>query len=191
MPEYTVNDFAKDSENIVRASESDIGKILRLLKPKLERMLESKIPEEAFISRKDRYAMNLAYMPKDRIFSITSGIWNPGQTTTIHDHLTWALVGVYSGKERESIYKRMDDGSNPKTAKIEMQSERTNGAGHVSVLNEKGIHKVDNLFEEPAYSIHVYGRDIGNTERHSYDPLTGAISTFKSGYCNVLRDLEA
>ena len=77
MPEYTVNDFAKDSENIVRAGESDIGMILRLLKPKLERLLESKIPEEAFIPRKDRYAMNLAYMPKDRIFSITSGIWTP------------------------------------------------------------------------------------------------------------------
>jgi hypothetical protein len=36
----------------------------------------------------------------------------------------------------------------------------------------------------------VYGRDIGNSERHSYDPVTGEISRFVSGYCNVLRDLE-
>ncbi|MGI0083697.1 MAG: cysteine dioxygenase [Nitrososphaerales archaeon] len=190
MSGYTISRFSEDSEGIVRENESDAGAILRLLKPKLETLLKSGIPGEAFIPRKDRYAMNLVYIPKDRIFSVTSGVWNAGQTTQIHDHLTWALVGVYSGMERETIYKRSDDGLNPNTAKLEMVSDRANESGHVTTLSERGIHKVCNTFNEPAYSIHVYGRDIGNTERHSYDPVNGSISTFKSGYCNVLRDLD-
>jgi hypothetical protein len=34
----------------------------------------------------------------------------------------------------------------------------------------------------------MYGLDIGTTERHSYDPVSGEVSKFVFGYCNVLRD---
>jgi predicted metal-dependent enzyme (double-stranded beta helix superfamily) len=132
--------------------------------------------------------MNLIHMPEDKVFSIVGGVWQPGQTTPIHDHLTWALIGVYGGEERESLYRRTDDGSNPKIAKLEHVSEKINKRGHVTVLGSAGIHRVDNISKDPAWSIHVYGRDIGKAERHSYDPLTGEVGIFVSGYCNVLRD---
>jgi len=134
--------------------------------------------------------MNLIHMPKDEMFSIIGGVWRPGQTTPIHDHLTWALIGVYDGEEREALFRRTDDGSNPKVAKIERVSEKINTKGHVTVLGHRGIHRVDNISGQPTTSIHVYGRDIGHAERHSYDPVTGEISRFISGYCNVLRDTE-
>ena len=134
--------------------------------------------------------MNLLHMPQDKSYSIIGGVWKPGQTTPIHDHLTWALIGVYEGEEREALYRRTDDGTNLKTARLEKISERVNTRGHVTVLGHTGIHKVDNISENPARSIHVYGQDIGHAERHSYDPLTGEIGRFVSGYCNVLRDDE-
>jgi len=142
----------------------------------------------AFKSRKDRYANNLVYRPDDRVFSVMAGNWLPGQTTPIHDHLTWAVVGVVEGEERESIYKRVDDGSNRKLARLELVSERVNGKGHVTTLSKSGIHKIDNVSSSPSLSIHMYGLDIGTTERHSYNPVSGEISRFVSGYCNVLRD---
>ncbi len=132
--------------------------------------------------------MNLLHLPKDECFSVIGAVWNPGQTTPIHDHLTWALIGVYDGVERQAIYRRTDDRTNPKLAKLEKVNEGTNQKGHITVLGEAGIHKVDNVSDKPALSIHVYGRDIGNTERHTYDPITGEISAFLSGYCNVIRD---
>ncbi|TMI43734.1 hypothetical protein E6H19_09155 [Candidatus Bathyarchaeota archaeon] len=55
----------------------------------------------------------------------------------------------------------------------------------MTVLGHRGIHRVDNISGKPTTSIHVYGRDIGHAERHSYDPVTGEISRFVSGYCNV------
>lgn len=185
--QYSIKEFAVDAEKRVRESSNET-EILRGIKSNLEKLLSSKIPQEAFIPLSDRYAMNLVYMPEDRIFSIVGGVWQPGQTTPIHDHLTWALVGVYEGKENESIYRRVDDRSDKRVAKLEKVSSKTNTKGHVTVLGEAGIHRVSNDFDMPAWSIHVYGRDIGGVERHSYDPLTGSISTFKSGYCNVLRD---
>lgn len=84
----------------------------------------------------------------------------------------------------------MDDGSNPKYAKLEMASEMINKPGHVTVLGSAGIHRVDNVSRTPAWSIHLYGRDIGNAKRHSYDPSTGKVSQFVSGYCNVLPEQD-
>ncbi len=185
----TLDDFTREAESIVRsgASESDI---LRQLKPLMERLLATpgSVPSEAFTPREDRFANSLLYRPEDRSFSVTAGNWAPGQTTPIHDHLTWAVIGVYEGEEREALYRRKDDGSDPARAELEQVGARKNGKGHVTVLSHQGIHRIDNVSSEPCLSIHVYGRDIGTTERHAYNPLTGEISRFVSGYCNVLRD---
>ncbi len=186
---YSLDGFAQEAETIVRTARSE-SNLLRELRPAMVRLLRTpgSVPPEAFTPREDRFANNLLYRPKDRAFSIMGGNWAPGQTTPIHDHLTWAIVGVYAGEERESIYRRTDDGFDPGRATLELASERINGKGHVTVLGRAGIHRIDNVSARPSHSIHVYGRDIGTLERHAYDPVSGEISTFVSGYCNVLRD---
>src|SRR5437870_13287257 len=188
---YALLEFIKDVDVAVRGNSFE-SEILLHLKPFLEKLVSSpaSVPAKAFAPRKDRFAMNLIKMPKDEAYSVIGGVWHPGQTTPIHDHLTWALIGVYEGEEREALFRRTDDGSNPKIAKIEKVSEKINTKGHVTVLSHRGIHRVDNISGKPTTSIHVYGRDIGRAERHSYDPVTGEISRFVSGYCNVLRDTE-
>jgi 3-mercaptopropionate dioxygenase len=188
---YTLQNLIQDVDRIVRGYPSE-SEILLHLKPALEKLVSSpgSVPTEAFTPRKDRFAMNLLQMPEDEAYSIIGGVWHPGQTTPIHDHLTWALIGVYEGEEREALFRRTDDGSNPKLAKIQQVGERVNKKGHVTVLGHSGIHRVDNISLKPTTSVHIYGRDIGNAERHSYDPVTGEISRFVSGYCNVLRDTE-
>jgi predicted metal-dependent enzyme (double-stranded beta helix superfamily) len=191
LASYSIDQFTKETEAIIRTYQSEFVE-LRLLKPLMERLVATPgaVPREAFTPRKDKFANNLIYRPNDRIFSVMGGNWLPGQTTPIHDHLTWAVVGVCEGEERESIYRRADDGSNPKRAKLELVSERINKEGHVTVLGKAGIHRIDNISRIPSLSIHMYGLDIGTTERHSYDPVSGEISKFVSGYCNVLRDEE-
>jgi len=188
---YALQGFLQDVDRTVRGyhSESDI---LLHLKPVLEKLVSptGSVPAKAFTPRKDRFAMNLIQMPEDEAYSIIGGVWHPGQTTPIHDHLTWALIGVYGGEEREALFRRTDDGTNPKLAKIQQVSERVNKKGHVTVLGHSGIHRVDNISLKPTFSVHIYGRDIGNAERHSYDPASGEISRFVSGYCNILRDTE-
>lgn len=181
--------FIAEMERTVRSSASE-SEVLRRAKPLMARLLSapSSVPDPAFVPRKDRFAMNLLYMPPDRVFSVNGANWLPGQTTPIHDHLTWAMVGLYDGEERETIYRRTDDRSNPRLARLEKASERVNTREHITILGQAGIHRIDNVSDLPSRSIHVYGIDIGNAERHSYDPVTGEVSKFVSGYCNVLRD---
>jgi len=181
--------FIGEMEKVVRNSSSE-SEVLRRGKPLLARLLATpgSIPDEAFKPREDRFAMNLLYLPKDKAFSVNGAIWLPRQTTPIHDHLTWAMIGLYDGQEREALFRRTDDRSNPKLANLELASERVNTKGHITTLGEAGIHRIDNVSAGPSRSIHVYGSDIGNAERHAYDPVTGEISRFVSGYCNVLRE---
>ena len=189
---YSVSQFAKEAEAIVRSNNSETS-VLRGLRPLMQRLVTTpgSVPPESFTPRSDRFANNLVYRPHDRAFSITAGNWLPGQTTPIHDHLTWAVVGVYEGEERESLFRRTDDGSDLKRASLELASERINSKGHVTILGRAGIHRIDNVSKSPSLSIHMYGADIGSLERHSFDPVTGAVGKFVSGYCNVLRDEES
>ena len=192
MEPFSIDVFTREAEGILRSYPSETD-ALRRLKPLMERLITTpgSVPKGAFAPRKDRFANNLVYRPADRIFSVMAGNWSPGQTTPIHDHLTWAVVGVCEGEERESIYRRRDDGSNPRRARLELVGERINKKGHVTVLGRAGIHRIDNVSIASSLSIHMYGLDIGTAERHSYDPVTGEVSKFVSGYCNVLRDEES
>ncbi len=96
--------FIGEMERAVRSSASE-SEVLRKAKPLMAQLLAhpSSVPDSAFEPRKDRFAMNLLYMPPDRVFSVNGAVWLPGQTTPIHDHLTWAMVGIFDGEERESI----------------------------------------------------------------------------------------
>src|SRR5919199_478792 len=43
--------------------------------------------------------------------TVRAVVFPEGKPTPVHDHLTWGMVGVYEGVERENRYHRIDDGS--------------------------------------------------------------------------------
>lgn len=181
------NQFIDDIEEIVRKYEKE-SDILQYAKPLLDELLRNpdSIPKEAFNPRKDRFANNLVYLPDDKIFSVIGAVWLPNQSTPIHDHLTWALIGMYEGEERETVYKRINGNSNTK-ALLQQVSKKINKKGHISVLGKEGIHRIENISNKPSSSLHIYGIDLGNTKRHTYDPVTGKIGTFLTGYDSILK----
>src|SRR5207245_2100097 len=154
--EYSLKQLSSDVDLVVRKYVSE-SEILLHLKPLLEKAVNtSSLPAEAFTPRKDRFAMNLLHMPDDEAYSIIGGVWRPGQSTPIHDHLTWALIGVYEGEERETLFRRIDDGSNLKKAKLEKVNERSNKKGHETVLGHAGIHRVEVLWRREIVCFYEY-----------------------------------
>jgi predicted metal-dependent enzyme (double-stranded beta helix superfamily) len=47
------------------------------------------------------------------------------------------------------------------------------------------IHRVRTTSTETSVSIHLLTNDTGCVWRHAYDPETGAVRPFRSGYVNV------
>jgi predicted metal-dependent enzyme (double-stranded beta helix superfamily) len=114
------------------------------------------------------YRCHVLYVEPDGSFSITALVWRPGQLTPIHDHVTWCVFGVIQGIEYEELYALDADGS----CLMEV-GRNANRPGEVSGFAPPGdIHRVRNISDEVAISLHVYGADItrlGSSVRRTYD----------------------
>src|SRR5215216_1646556 len=74
------------------------------------------------------YRQHLLYVSPERNLSIVALVWLPGQRTPIHDHVSWCVVGVYEGRERETHYRHDDRGRLVPTGTFDAP------AGHVEAL---------------------------------------------------------
>ncbi|HEX4330336.1 MAG TPA: cysteine dioxygenase, partial [Burkholderiales bacterium] len=64
------------------------------------------LPEEFARPHPERYQQYLLYCDPYERFSLASFIWGPGQTTPVHDHTVWGMVGVMRGAELCEEYAR-------------------------------------------------------------------------------------
>jgi 3-mercaptopropionate dioxygenase len=105
----------------------------------------------------DRYRQHLLHVSPCRRLSIVALVWLPGQRTPIHDHVSWCIVGVYEGREREIRYRRVEG-----ERCLEEIGSIEADPGHVEVIvpSEEDIHAVAAVGDGPTISIHVYGADI-------------------------------
>src|SRR5215212_3572193 len=113
------------------------------------------------------YSQHILHVSPTRRLSVVALVWLPGQRTPIHDHVSWCVVGVYRGVERETHYDLVD-GTLVETATLEAR------AGHVEALvpPARNIHSVTAAGSAKTISIHVYGADIerlGSSILRCYD----------------------
>ena len=130
------------------------------------------------------YQQYLLHADPETRFSVVSFVWGPGQNTPVHDHCVWGVIGMLHGEEMSQAF-RMVDGQLTADGPL----ERLLPGDTAFVSPETGdIHQVSNAFDDRvSISIHVYGTDIGKQRRHVFDPATGAIKDFVSGYANLPR----
>ena len=112
------------------------------------------------------YQTHLVHAEPDGSFSIVVMVWLPGQQTPIHDHLTWCCTAVLQGTEYEEVYALRGD-------HLEVVKRNANPVGSVSGFAPPGdIHRVTNIGDSVAVSMHVYGTDItrvGSSVRRVYE----------------------
>jgi 3-mercaptopropionate dioxygenase len=108
---------------------------------------------------RDHYRQHLLHVSPDRDLSIVALVWLPGQRTPIHDHVSWCIVGVYEGRERETRYRAVEAGGRRWLEEVGSVDAHP---GHVEVIvpSVEDIHAVTAVGDGPTISIHVYGADI-------------------------------
>jgi predicted metal-dependent enzyme (double-stranded beta helix superfamily) len=118
---------------------------------------------EQCLGSPDGYTGHTLHVEPDGSFSIVALVWRPGQLTRIHDHVTWCVFGVIQGVEHEELFD----------ADLNLLGRSENQTGDVSGFAPPGdIHRVHNISETTAISIHIYGTDItriGSSARRYYD----------------------
>src|SRR4030095_7377048 len=69
------------------------------------------------------------YRAEDGSLTLFSLVIPAGAETPVHDHLAWGLVGVYRGRQHETVYRRLDDGRDETKAVLEVSRTGTMAAG--------------------------------------------------------------
>jgi predicted metal-dependent enzyme (double-stranded beta helix superfamily) len=117
-----------------------------------------------------RYRQHILHVAEDGSYSIVALVWLPGQATTIHDHVSWCVVGLHEGYEQEDQYERVATENEEYLVAV---GSCLNPVGTIATLNPPGdIHVVSNPGPGLAISLHIYGADVrklGSSIRRRYD----------------------
>jgi predicted metal-dependent enzyme (double-stranded beta helix superfamily) len=127
------------------------------------------------------------YRAQDGSLCLFSLVIPPGASTPVHDHLAWGVIGVYRGRQEETIYRRTDDGADERRATLEVTRRQIVDAGEFYTLLPPidDIHYVRTVSHGPSVSIHLLANDTACVWRHRFDPAAGTVTAFRSGYSNA------
>jgi predicted metal-dependent enzyme (double-stranded beta helix superfamily) len=99
--------------------------------------------------------------------------FGPEAMTPIHNHGSWGVVGVYRGRDRYQVWRRVDGGAGPGEAHVEMVEERILEPGEAIVLPHppQDIHAQQGHDGEPTYEFVLFGSGAAMTQPRLYfDP---------------------
>lgn len=97
--------------------------------------------------------------------TIFAAHWTPQMNLLPHDHMMWALIGIYTGREDNILWRRQDNSIDAYAANCLFE-------GDVATLQADAIHSVTNPLLRFTGGIHIYGGDFFDTARHQWDPET-------------------
>ncbi len=107
----------------------------------------------------------------DNSLLVETVCWQSGRGVAPHDHQTWGVVVGLEGEETNVLWRRLDDGTKPGHAELEIADEIVMQSGDVCKLLPDDIHSVRNDGATNAMSLHIYGHDLQTVDRSEFNPI--------------------
>jgi predicted metal-dependent enzyme (double-stranded beta helix superfamily) len=98
--------------------------------------------------------------------TILNVIWGPRMTVMPHNHEMWAVIGIYTGREDNIVWRRIP---REPGGRIEAAGARALSTGDAFPLGHEIIHSVTNPIGRLTGAIHVYGGDFFGVPRSEWD----------------------
>jgi predicted metal-dependent enzyme (double-stranded beta helix superfamily) len=86
-----------------------------------------------------------------------------GRRTPPHDHGTWAMILLLSGREKNTLYRS-------EAGRLRKAGEVTLEPGAILPMLGETVHVAESIGAAPAIGLHVYGGDILSLPRRMWDP---------------------
>jgi len=110
-----------------------------------------------------RAGVNTIYRADD--LTILNLCWGPGMVFKPHNHNMWAVIGIYTGREDNTFFRRDGQGLKRHGTK-ELVTKDT------VPLGKDIIHAVTNPLDQITAALHVYGGDFFAARRSEWNPGT-------------------
>ena len=170
---YSIQDYVDDLRITVAAAETE-SEILSKVRPLAQRLVKNRDvwikPEHYQVNDERGSSLYVLHEEEDHTLMVFAACFRPGRVTPVHDHGTWAVVAGVDGAEKNTIYKRIDDGSKPDQGEIQLRGNKVVRQGDAIGMPSGTFHTVSNVSDEVSVSLHTYGMHINYTGRSKFDP---------------------
>ncbi|MCL2893775.1 cysteine dioxygenase family protein [Brenneria tiliae] len=141
--------------------------------------LEDFPPPSETVETSTRYRLNSEDGDDDLALYLNSLL--PGKSTLPHNHTTWAAIAAVEGDELNRIYQRLDDGSQPDRADLQLVREVVVRPGEPLAFLPDDIHSIHVAGERPIRHLHLYGQPLETLVRRvAIDPQTGKVTNYNA-----------
>lgn len=122
-------------------------------------------PNAVIAALGDPVKAGLNVLHNSSTLTIFAATWTPQMNLMPHDHLMWANIGIYTGREDNIFWKRSSSGIKAYGAVALFEKDAAS-------LPEDTVHSVTNPLLRFTGGIHIYGGDFFDTTRSQWDPET-------------------
>jgi len=122
-------------------------------------------PEAVLAALGDPAKAGLNVLLNSPSLTIFAASWTPQMNLMPHNHLMWANIGIYMGREDNIFWRRTSGG-------IEAFGADALFAKDTAMLAEDALHSVTNPLLRFTGGIHIYGGDFFDTPRSLWNPET-------------------
>lgn len=123
------------------------------------------VPSSVIEALGEPHEAGIRVLHGSKTLTIFSATWTPQMNLMPHNHLMWANIGIYTGREDNILWRMDSDGINAFGAKALFERD-------VAALPVDAIHSVTNPLQRFTGGIHIYGGDFFDTTRTQWDPET-------------------
>lgn len=111
----------------------------------------------------------------DSGITLVRGRFGPEAMTPVHNHGSWGIVGVYRGRDRYQIWRRLDDGADSTQARVELEDELILDPGDVVIMPPppQDVHAQQGADGQPVFEFVLFGKNTMHLPRLYFDPEQG------------------
>lgn len=184
--QYGIAEFIADAKGIVPPGGGDpgpegreaLGRLLR----RLARNEEIVARTGQGTARQGTHGMDIrggeVHKEPDGTLALMLARFPHESETPIHNHNSWGVVAVVSGRDRYLAWRRVDDGARDGYAEVELEYERLLGPGDVVSFADipHDLHSQQGADGAPVWELVFFGRDPNVTPRLYFDPQARTVT---------------
>jgi len=115
----------------------------------------------AALGEPDKAGINVIH--RSTTLTIFNATWTPQMNLMPHNHLMWANIGIYTGREDNIMWRRSERGIEAFEAEALFEKD-------AAALPVDAVHSVTNPLLRFTGGIHIYGGDFFDTTRSQWNP---------------------